>query len=397
MERTVSIVRYKPGERNVEKAISLCGGAEGLKSHFKVMIKPNVVIGGRLYKNLKKGVVINAEVLEELIVFLKDFGCTDISIGDGSVQLPELGATTETAFLTSGITELAERYGLKLLDFYQHPFKKVTLGGKRIEISVPVLEADYVVNMPVLKAHNQTQVSLSIKNLKGALNFPSKKNFHKFGLDRYIALLGTYLRPHLNIVDGLYSLNKGPVSADWQEVGVLLAGNDPLAVDIVGTKVLGFEPSDVGHLREYAAITGESLDIGKIAITGESLEDVQVTSEWETTWDEMMSAFNVKGVSIITSGAGVCSSCGFAMSRALYMVFRDLTGQSFQPVQFVVGEVAKIPEISQTMLLGKCAINMNKGAAGSIRVKGCPPNVNDVYAMVKEYLTTGACTPSQAK
>jgi len=397
MEKTVSIVRYKPGEKNVERAISLCNGAEGLKPHFKVLIKPNVVIGGRLYKNLKKGVVINAEVLEELIVFLKDFGCIDISIGEGSVQLPELGATTETAFLTSGVTELAERYGLKLLDFYQHPFEKVELEGKEVDISVPVLEADYIINMPVLKAHNQTQVSLSIKNLKGALSFPSKKNFHKFGLDRYIALLGTYLKPHLNIVDGLYSVNKGPVSAEWQEVGVILAGTDPLAVDIVGTKILGFEPSDIGHLREYAAITGESLDMGKIAVKGESLENVQVKSVWETPWEEMLSTFNVQGVSITTSGASTCSSCGFAMSRALYMVFRDLAGQSFNPVEFLVGDVAKIPEISQSILLGKCAIDMNKDVAGAIRVKGCPPNVNDVYGMIKEYLTTGACTLSQSE
>jgi uncharacterized protein (DUF362 family) len=397
MEKTVSIVRYKPGEKNVERAISLCNGAEGLKPHFKVLIKPNIVIGGRLYKNLKKGVVINAEVLEELIVFLKDFGCTDISIGEGSVQLPELGATTETAFLTSGVTELAERYGLKLLDFYQYPFEKVELEGQKVDISVPVLEADYIVNMPVLKTHQQTQVSLSIKNLKGALSFPSKKNFHKFGLDRYIALLGTYLKPQLNIVDGIYSVNKGPVSPEWQEVGVLLAGVDPLAVDIVGTKMLGFEPEDVGHLREYAALTGQSLDVGQVTIKGEAMESFNIQSTWESSWTELLNVFQIQGVSITTSGASTCSSCGFAMSRALYMVFRDLAGQSFNPVEFLVGDVAKIPEISQTILLGKCAIDMNKDADEAIRVKGCPPNVNDVYAMIKEYLTTGTCTLSQSE
>jgi hypothetical protein len=137
--------------------------------------------------------------------------------------------------------------------------------------------------------------------------------------------------------------------------------------------------------------------MGKIAVKGESLENVQVKSVWETPWEEMLSTFNVQGVSITTSGASTCSSCGFAMSRALYMVFRDLAGQSFNPVEFLVGDVAKIPEISQSILLGKCAIDMNKDVAGAIRVKGCPPNVNDVYGMIKEYLTTGACTLSQSE
>lgn len=46
------------------------------------MIKPNVVIGGKLYKSFVKGVVTNAVVLEEIIQFLKDFGCQDIIAND---------------------------------------------------------------------------------------------------------------------------------------------------------------------------------------------------------------------------------------------------------------------------------------------------------------------------
>ncbi len=389
MENTVSIVRYQPGAKSVEQAISLCNGAQALKANHKVLIKPNIVIGGRLYRNLRKGVVVNPEILEEIIVFLKEFGCTDIAIGEGSVQLPELGATTETAFGTSGVTELAERHQVKLLDFYQYPFEKVELEGKKIEISVPMLEADYVVNVPVLKCHNQTQVSLSIKNLKGALSFPSKKNFHKFGLDHFIALLGMRLKADLNIVDGIYSLNRGPVGPEFQEVGAVLAGTDSLAVDITATKLLGFEPSDIGHLREYAALAGRSLDMGQVALKGEPLSSFTVQSAWESSWTEMVEAFSVKGVSISYSGATTCSSCGFAMTRALYMLFREVPGQTFNPMEFVIGDIDAIPEIEQTVLLGKCAIDQNKDLERAFKIKGCPPNVNDVYNILKEYLATG--------
>jgi uncharacterized protein (DUF362 family) len=388
MERNVAILRYEPGTNSVARAISLCEGANDLKSHYKIMIKPNVVLGGRVFKSFIKGCVVNAGLLEEIIVFLKEFGCSDITIGEGSVLLPELSADTESAFEYSGVAELARRHEVKLMDFYKHPFEKVELGGKKIEVSLPVLEADYIINVPVLKTHNQTRVSLSIKNLKGCLSYKSKKSFHNFGLENYIAMLGAYIKPQLNIVDGLYTINNGPTSLDYQEVGVVLAGADPLAVDIVGTMILGINPAEVGHIKEYAAITGGSLDISTIDVRGESIGSVKVETRWnEPPWPkEFMQIHNVKGVDMPTPGPSLCSSCGFGLSRVIFMLFREIAGQTLDQVAIYFGDEKAPPGFKQYFLLGKCGIKANRHIPDAIKIKGCPPNINECLKTLKEHL-----------
>ncbi|SFQ95385.1 DUF362 domain-containing protein [Desulfoscipio geothermicus] len=384
----VAVVRYTPGKKAVEKAISLCEGIKDLKPYHKVMIKPNVVLGGKVYKNLLKGVVTNTVILEELILFLKDFGCTDICIGEGSVLLPDLGVDTATAFNYSGITELAKRYEVKLMDFYQYPFESVTFEGKKVDISLPVLESDYIINVPVLKTHNQTKVSLSIKNLKGVLSFKSKKSFHDLNLERYIALLGSYIQPQLNIVDGIYTVNNGPVSSDWQQVGIVLAGNDPLSVDVVGATILGFAPHDVGHLREYADITGGSLDIDNLDIKGEPLESIHLETRWDEPWPEqILKLHGIQGVSIPAPGQSLCSSCGFGIAMALHMFFREVPGQKFDKVEIRMSRDVKVsPGSKNVFLLGKCAINANKHIINAVKIKGCPPSINDCYNSFKEHM-----------
>jgi uncharacterized protein (DUF362 family) len=389
MKRSVAVVRYNPGAKSVEEAILLCNGAKDLKPDYKIMIKPNVVIGGKIYKPFLRGTVVNADIIEEIITFLKDFGCTDICIGEGSVLLPELGATTETAFETAGITELSGRYGVKLMDFYQHPFKKVEIGDKQVEVSVPVLESDYIINVPVLKTHLQTKVSLSIKNMKGIINFPSKKSFHGYGLEKYVAMLGAYLQPNLNIIDGLYTINFGPVSIESQPVGIVIAGTDSLAVDMVGSSILGQDPLDVEHIVEYANLTNDLLDMDTIDIRGNSIDDVRVETSWDRDWGAFLPQhFKVKGVKITQSGKTLCSSCGFSMSQTFIMALTEMAGRTVKPSEFCVGSVASSNGHGTCFLVGKCAIESNKDRADAIKIKGCPPDVNKFFKIVNEYLTS---------
>jgi len=352
------------------------------------MIKPNVVIGGYYYRNTIKGVVTTTAVLEEIIIFLKNFGCSSITIGEGSVLLPELGVDTLSAFQYAGITDLAQKQGVNIIDFYSQPFNEVSIEGESFQVSSAVLESDFVINVPVLKTHNQTKVSLSIKNLKGALSFKSKKRFHNLGLERHIAALGAYIRPQLNIIDGLYTVNNGPVSPDWRDVGVVLAGRDPLAVDVVGTSILGHDPRDVGHLVEYANLTGSSLDLEDIAVLGETVENVGIKTQWDKpAYEQIIMMCGVNGVSIPTPGLSLCSSCGFGLAMALYSSFKDLSGRCFNQVEICTSsDVKASPTTKQVFLIGKCAIAANKDVPNKIEVKGCPPRIVDIQEKLKQHL-----------
>ncbi len=386
----IAIVKYLPGAKSVAQAISMCNGAKELKSDHKVLIKPNVVVGGKIYRNFIKGVLTTTTVLEEIIQFVREFGCTDISIGEGSVLLPDLGINTETAFEAAGITELARRYDVKLIDFYKHPFDEVQLGENKVEISSIVQDSDFIINVPVLKTHHQTRVSLSMKNLKGVLSYKSKKSFHAAGLEKSIALLGSYIKPQLNVVDGIYTVNKGPVSTEWQEIGVILAGTNMLAVDMAGTNILGQDPAAVKHLSEYAAITGEPLSMESVKIIGEPVEKLKINADWEDHWPErVLDLYAIKGVSMPAPGLSLCSGCAFGIVLALHTFFRECPGQSFDNVEMCVsGEVKASASSNRVLLFGKCAIGANKHIEQAIKIKGCPPSSGDCYKALKEHLSS---------
>ena len=83
MERaTVAVIKYDETPNALRKALELCDGFEKLKTTDKVLIKPNAGQGlGRTQP--PNGVVTSTMVLGDLIGLLRDYGCSDITIGEG--------------------------------------------------------------------------------------------------------------------------------------------------------------------------------------------------------------------------------------------------------------------------------------------------------------------------
>ena len=72
-----------------------------------------------------------------------------------------------------------------------------------MEICCIALDTDFLIDLPVLKGHCQTNMTCALKNLKGCLPDREKRKFHSDGLFRPIAALATYLKPSLVIVDSI--------------------------------------------------------------------------------------------------------------------------------------------------------------------------------------------------
>ena len=87
-----------------------------------------------------------------------------------------------------------------------------------------------LINVPIMKAHNQTLVTCSLKNLKGTMPRSMKSAFHGVNLHRAIAQLDSVLVPHLIIVDGL----QGDLHSE--------SGHDPVVMDRI---ILGTNPVEV--------------------------------------------------------------------------------------------------------------------------------------------------------
>src|SRR5512143_4030720 len=106
----VAVVKYDGTYASFARALELCEGWKDLKSDDKVLLKPNVVWGGER-SHPPYGRVTTSTVVGHALQALRERGCTNISIGEGTVANKELGSTTAKGYAWSGIERVARRYG----------------------------------------------------------------------------------------------------------------------------------------------------------------------------------------------------------------------------------------------------------------------------------------------
>lgn len=386
-KKIVSLVKYKPDCGSLRNALDLCGGLNGLKISDRVLIKPNLVISGPPSQK-PTGMVTSATLIEELILILKGKGISDISIGDGSIQVRELGTSTATAMDWSGMSRLAAKYGVKTIDFNRGPFKEFKVDGVKIRVTREPLETDFLINFPVLKTHAQTKVTLGIKNLKGCLSPGSKKTFHKQDLEKFIAFLGQQIKVDLTIIDGLYGLQKGPMGKDIHPMDLVIAGKDMVSVDMVGSAVIGIDPNEVNYLRYIANIQGRSLALSRLDVRGERIEDVAKKLIWEYPWcKELLEKYRIRGIACEDPGNHFCSGCTVTAFAGLNRFFRENQGRHFKDVEICMGRNEAHEGSEKVFLIGKCSVNANPEVDGAIAIKGCPASTKEIYQELSNHLT----------
>ena len=383
----VSLVKYKPDAGSLRNALDLCGGLNGLKITDRVLIKPNLVISGPPSQK-PTGMVTSDTLMEDLILILKENGVSDISLGDGSIQVKELGTSTATALAWSGMSRLAEKYDVKTIDFNRGPFKEFRVDGIKIRVTRAPLETDFLINFPVLKTHAQTKVTLGIKNLKGCLSPGSKKTFHKQALEKFIAFLGQQIRVDLTIIDGLYGLQKGPMGKDIHPMDLVIAGRDMVSVDMVGSAVIGIDPKEVNYLRCIAESKGRSLDLSRLDVRGERIQDVAKKLIWEYPWcEELLEKYRIRGIACKDPGNQFCSGCTVTAFAGLNRFFRENQGRSFKGAEICLGRNRAHAESGMIFLVGKCSVNANPEMDAAIAIKGCPASTKEIYQELSNHLT----------
>jgi len=341
------------------------------------------------------GMVTTSWIVDAVIQLLLEYGCYDISVGEGAIIgiFDELGPYTKRGFEGTGIAELAKKYGVKLIDFNRDSFRELDLEGTKVQVSEAALDTDFLINIPVLKTHFQTKVSLGFKNLKGCLSQDSKKRFHiSKRLDSLICLLNEAVRSDLVIIDGIYMLEKGPetLAGVAHRKNLIIASPDIFECDVVGATILGINPAQVDYLKEYAQRHGRSFDVGSIEIKGEQIESVKEQLEWRFEPDlELLTAAGATGLSAPHPGQTLCSACGATLALALSIFGKDNRGRNFSGVSFCYG-LGLEPQVGtqKVFLYGDCAIRSNKGLQGAIKIKGCPPTLTkSLLVLMKSLLS----------
>ncbi len=397
----VAIHRYQRPYDSVAKTISSCGGLSGIGAKTKVFIKPNIVFWTKSVPFPKFGVITTSRVVSDVVKILAEHGVTDITIGEGTVLYdPKDIETAAHAFETLGYSALAKTYGVKIVNVFQRPFQKVDLGDDvSLNFNVDYIESDYLVNLPVLKTHAQTVVSLGIKNVKGLIDINSRKKCHSADPEKdlhfMVSKLAGTIPPSLTLIDGIFTNERGPAfDGKIRRSDILVASKDVIAADKVGAAILGYQASEVPHLVHAIKASNRTLDLSEVDLVGEQLESVAMKLQHSFAYNEAgtlpapMEKMGIKGLSYPKYDLSLCTYCSILTGVVLTSIAFAWQGKPWDDVEVLTGKLMK-PSSSgkKTILLGKCLYSANKDHPDidkMLAVKTCPPAPKAVVKVLKE-------------
>jgi uncharacterized protein (DUF362 family) len=369
--------RKSPNESDViemvRRAIDLVGGISSIvKPGDKVVLKPNIVTG-----KATVGVTTDPRVVKALILMVQEANAREILVAEGAGY----GSPTPEAFERSGIKNVAERLGAKVVDVDTDDVVEVAVPGPlildKILVSKAFWECDAKINVPIMKTHDQMIVTLGMKNMKGVVPKPEKRRFHRIGLAKAIVDLNRAVRTDLTVVDGIVAMEGlGPGLGDPVEMDVVLAGKDVAAVDTIGIMAMGFNPSEIQYLKLAKEVGFGITDRDKIEVVGEPLETTARKFK-----PPPMDLAPTKGVTVIEKAA--CSACRGTIRSVFFDLERLGTRDKIQDLTIAVGPLVELSERpkGRPLIMGTC---LTKYRNFGRFVVGCPPNNDQMIEAIHE-------------
>jgi uncharacterized protein (DUF362 family)/Pyruvate/2-oxoacid:ferredoxin oxidoreductase delta subunit len=259
---------------SVRRTVNLVGGISAfVKPGERILIKPNLLKA----RPPEAAVTTHPEIVRAVIRLVHEAGAQAM-VGD-SPGIGDLRRVCER----SGILDVVEQEGAVLADFDEAVTVKNTGRFQRFEVARAAIEADGIINLPKFKTHGMTTLTGAVKNLFGCIPGKRKVQWHlSTGVDHasfmvMLVELARMLKPRLTIMDSVVGMEgNGPGSGNPRAMGLIMAGQDSVAIDVVCGKVVGVEPDVLPLVRAaFAAGYGES-KLENILILGESVSEVQV-------------------------------------------------------------------------------------------------------------------------
>ncbi len=229
-------------EQGLDEALGLLGGVEKFVAPGdKVLVKPNMLEG----LPPEKAVTTHPEVLRAVLLAVKAGGAEPF-VGDSPG--------------TTGTLKAAEKCGLaaacRELDVPLVPFDTTVdipypagTTVQKFALARPYATADKIISLAKMKTHTFMGITGAAKNLFGFIVGIRKAQFHLRMQARpeFAAMLidlASLIKPALSIVDGIVGMEgNGPRNGNPVSAGVILAGTDCFAVDVVMAEIMGFDPA----------------------------------------------------------------------------------------------------------------------------------------------------------
>lgn len=259
----------------IEECLSIgfndLGGIEQFfKKGDKVLLKANLLSPSKA----EKASVTHPQFIRAVIRIIKKVGASCF-VGDS----PAVNSV-DTVAKMSGIKQMCEQESVSLIDL-KTPIQVDTPQGriaKTITIADELSKFDKIINLPKLKNHGLTQITVAAKNLYGVIPGLRKSEYHFRYKDinqfnSMLIELNQIVQPDLNIVDGIVGMEgDGPMSGDPRNADVIIMGDNTMAVDYVAASVMNYQPENIpifntakeydfgGYQKEMINVLGEDLE-----------------------------------------------------------------------------------------------------------------------------------------
>ncbi len=224
-----------------------------------VLLKPNLV-------DYLPGDAINTHPL--LVVSaaecFRHSGAKSVLVAEG----PGHQRDTQLVLLQSRYEECLRSEKIRFVDLNRDELVRRQLlasytGMKHLWLPRTVLEADFLVSMPKMKAHHWSGVTLSMKNMFGIVpgtRYGWPKNIlHWGGIQQSILDICATVPVHFVIADGVIAMEgNGPLNGTPRQMGKIVLSNDPVAADATCARLMGFEPDRIPHIHEGSRFLGNA-------------------------------------------------------------------------------------------------------------------------------------------
>lgn len=328
----------------------------------RIGIKPNLMscIPAEL------GATTHPEVVAGIVEYLKENNYSDISIIEGSW----VGDRTPESFEICGYNALAEKYGVRLVDTQMDGHFETGNGEIKVHVCNILNEVDFLINVPVIKGHCQTNITCALKNLKGLIPNFEKRRFHAMGLHEPIAILNTCIKQDFIVIDHICGDLDSEGGGNPFYSNCVMVSRDPVLTDAYVCRLLGYELKDVPYitLATKAGVGSDDLDamiMRTIDGDGEERDEVLPITH---------KIFKLKDRA---EDVDTCSACYESLMEALARLEEEGLLERFSD-KIMIGQGNRGKE--GLYGIGNCTRLFKH------YIKGCPPKANEVYEGIKEWI-----------
>jgi len=376
----VALAKEPTAQENVTKVFDLLGGVTNIiEEGCTVVLKPN---GGHAAPP-ESAVCTSPDVLQAVIREVKKARPKRIIVAEAAA----IGCDTTQCFEVSGLMAVVQEEGVEFVDIKKNKdLINIPVRGYRSNIShvkLPrfLLEAEHIINLPILKAHASMVFSCALKNIKGVVQDRVHMDMHQQNLTMAMMDVWYAARADINIVDAIYAAGGySPHTPVPLELGCVLGSYDPVAVDRVACELVGIDPEGVDYFKVASEVGMGATSMDEIEIVGQSIKDCY-KKMWVPYIGDMASRWPEYDIRC----KGACSSCQALL--ALNMENLKALGiyDDRSDLTIVVGKDNEIPADipdDKIILHGNCTRKYLKEHPGARWIKGCPPGENCLYLSV---------------